>query len=150
MVGAANSGESATDAGEVYVFNLQTTSELTDLSVLQADSVDPVELGTNLTYTFTVPNAGPGSASGVTLTDTLPPGVAFLSSSPAGACSDLGGGTIECTVGSLGVDSQTVVSIVVTVPGTAGTLSNPVTVSGGEPDLNTSNNTATEDTEVVL
>ena len=83
--GAASSDEAGSDAGETYVFNLLTNSAFADLSIVKTDSADPVETGTNLTYTFTVSNAGPGSASGVTLTDTLPSGVTFVSSTTAGA-----------------------------------------------------------------
>jgi uncharacterized repeat protein (TIGR01451 family) len=41
--------------------------------------------GNNLTYTLTVTNFGPATATGVSITNTLPPGVVFLSATPAGS-----------------------------------------------------------------
>ncbi|UCD51684.1 MAG: DUF11 domain-containing protein, partial [Phycisphaerales bacterium] len=52
-----------------------------DLEVVKTTLPDPVDAGTTLTYTVTVTNNGPGNATGVTLTDTLPEGVIFLSAS---------------------------------------------------------------------
>ena len=63
-----------------------------DLSIAKTDSPDPVIAGTNLTYTLTVSNGGPSDALGVSVSDTLPAGTSFVSSSPSqGTCS----GTID-------------------------------------------------------
>ena len=115
-----------------------------DLSVTKADSADPVALGDNLTYTITVTNNGPALATGVTLTDTLPPGVTFVSATPS--CGELLG-TVTCNLGSIA--TSTPITIVVT-PTATGTISNFVSVSGNETDPNTANNTATETTLVVV
>src|SRR5262249_15264251 len=50
-----------------------------DLVVTNTDSPDPVFAGSNLTYTVTVFNLGPGGATNVVLTDVLPPNVNFVS-----------------------------------------------------------------------
>jgi uncharacterized repeat protein (TIGR01451 family) len=55
-----------------------------DLSVTKTDLPDPVTAGTSLTYTVTVTNNGSfgnTDATGITLTDTLPSGVTFVSAS---------------------------------------------------------------------
>ena len=52
-----------------------------DLSIAKSDSADPVLPGDSLTYTVTVSNAGPSAANDVAVTDTLPAGVTFVSSS---------------------------------------------------------------------
>ena len=63
-----------------------------DLAVAKSDSPDPVAVGDQLTYTLTVNNTGAGDATGVTLTDTLPSAVSFVSVTPSQAVAATGGG----------------------------------------------------------
>jgi uncharacterized repeat protein (TIGR01451 family) len=51
-----------------------------DLSVSQVANPSPVVEGNQLTYTITVKNNGPDNATGVTLTDMLPTGASYVSS----------------------------------------------------------------------
>ena len=54
-----------------------------DLGITKTDSPDPVIAGSNLTYTITVRNAGPGvSAAGIVMSDALPAGTTFVSARP--------------------------------------------------------------------
>ena len=77
---------SATTADPVLVNNsasaTTTVDPVADLSLTKTDSPDPVLAGQQLTYTLTVHNAGPASAPSVSLTDTLPAGVTFVSATP--------------------------------------------------------------------
>jgi uncharacterized repeat protein (TIGR01451 family) len=118
-----------------------------DLSVTKSDSPDPVLAGENVTYTITVTNGGPGTATGVTLTDQLDPTTQYVSSSSSqGSCSHAGG-TVTCNLGSLaGGDTATVTIVVATTQ--AGTITDTASVSANEPDPDTSNNTDTESTTV--
>ena len=50
-----------------------------DISVTKIDSADPSIAGTSFSYTVSVNNAGPSDAAGVSLSDVLPPEVAFVS-----------------------------------------------------------------------
>src|SRR5207244_974864 len=69
-----------------------TVTKSADLGITKSDSPDPVIAGGTLTYTLTVSNAGPSTASNVTVTDTLPPGVTFQSASGTGwSCSQASG-----------------------------------------------------------
>jgi len=61
-----------------------TISNCADVAVTKADSPDPVTAGANLTYTITVKNNGPGTAKGVSLTDTIPTDTTFVSIAAAG------------------------------------------------------------------
>ena len=90
-----------------------------DLALTMTDSPDPVLLGYNLTYTFTVNNLGPASATAVTLVDSLPVGMDFVSASPSGAFSRVGQ-VVTFNLGTLGSNAQTTATLVVrpTVPGT--------------------------------
>ncbi|MGH2670667.1 MAG: beta-propeller fold lactonase family protein, partial [bacterium] len=59
-----------------------TVQPVADLSLTMADSPDPVVKGSPLTYTLTVTNQGPATATGVTLQDPLPSDVTFVSAAP--------------------------------------------------------------------
>ncbi|MGB7713314.1 MAG: hypothetical protein WBL95_27915 [Microcoleus sp.] len=52
-----------------------------DLSVSKIANADTVTVGNNITYTITVTNKGTSNAKEVTLADTLPEGVEFISAS---------------------------------------------------------------------
>jgi uncharacterized repeat protein (TIGR01451 family) len=58
-----------------------TIGRATDLSVTMIDTPDPAEVGRPLTYTILVSNDGPQPTRQVTLTDTLPADVRFVSAS---------------------------------------------------------------------
>ncbi len=120
-----------------------------DLAVSLTDSPDPVAVNETLTYTVTVTNNGPSAATGVTMTDTLPAGVTFVSATPSqGSCS--GTNTVTCSLGSLGIGVTATTTIRVTAPGAVGTLTATASVSAGQPDPNSGNNNTTASTSVVL
>lgn len=135
-------------------FNLGTDpctpdeSATSDLSVSKSDSPDPATVGGDVTYTVTVANNGPSGATGVTVTDTLPTDVAFVSAIPGeGSCAQPGG-IITCSLGNLASGATATVAIVVTATA-AGTMSNTASVTANESDPNTANNTATATTTVT-
>ena len=73
----------------------------TDLSIAKSDSPDPVRVGSTLTYTIAVENRGPLAATGVTVTDSLPKGVDFVSASTsAGQCSQRAR-KVTCVIGEI-------------------------------------------------
>lgn len=120
-----------------------------DIVVNLADSPDPMPAGGQLTYILNIANNGPDDATGVQITDVLPAGVSLVSVTPAqGSCS--GTTTITCQLGNLDNNASANISIVVTVPTTAGTLVNNVTSTRNEIDTNATNNSASELTTVVL
>src|SRR5690242_14760632 len=70
-----------------------------DLAVDKADSPDPVATNGALTYTITVSNFGPDTATNVVVTDKLAGGLTYVSAtSTAGKC-NLKGNTVTCAVG---------------------------------------------------
>ena len=68
-----------------------------ELEMTKIDSVDPVLAGENVTYTVTVKNIGPSVDDNIVMTDTLPPGVTFVSASAG--CTE-SGGVVTCPVGT--------------------------------------------------
>jgi uncharacterized repeat protein (TIGR01451 family) len=64
-----------------YSPNSVRVSEAADLSVTKIANADTATVGNNLTYTVSVTNKGTSNAKEVTLTDTLPEGVEFISAS---------------------------------------------------------------------
>ncbi len=123
----------------------------TDLAITKADAPDPVALGGSLTYALTVTNNGPDPSTDSTVTDTLPPGVTFVSATPSqGACSEAAG-TVTCTLGPLALGASATTQIVVTVEATAlSPLSDTATVTGVETDPLAANNSATAETTISL
>jgi uncharacterized repeat protein (TIGR01451 family) len=117
-----------------------------DLSITLADSPDPVKLGSDLTYTIIVENLGPGTATGIIMTDELPSRVDFVSlHASQGSCS--GSRTVVCNLESLEAGASAEVQIVVT-PTKPGRLSNTASVEAIEDDPDSANNSATEITRV--
>lgn len=117
-----------------------------DLSITKVDSVDPSRAGRNLTYTIKVTNNGPSAATGVTVSDKLPSGLTARSTSATqGSCS--GSTTVTCAIGNLANGGSATVTIVVR-PRSAGKITNTASVSATEPDSNTANNSASQDTVI--
>jgi trimeric autotransporter adhesin len=118
-----------------------------DLGISMTSAPNPVNTGSNLTYSITVTNNGPDSAQAVTVTDALPSGsVTFVSSKTSvGSCS--GTTTVTCSLGAFANAATATITIVVT-PTAAGMLTNTVNVTSTTPDPITSNNTATTSTTV--
>jgi|GEM_PF-759971 len=118
---------------------------IADLSVTKSDNPDPVMAGSDLTYTITVTNNGPNTATTVTLTDTLPTGVTFISASPG--CIFSAPNTVICALGTLDANDSVVVTITVR-PTTPGIITNTAEITATEDDPNPNNNQDTEETEV--
>ena len=128
---------------------VSTVNAFADLAVSAIASPSPAMVGGNLTYTVTVTNLGPLTASSVVLTNKLPSGPAYVSAqSTQGSCSRTGS-VVTCNLGSITNGAAAKVTIIVT-PAAEGTLTNVsgVNSSGVEPTL--ANNVATTITSVLL
>lgn len=114
-----------------------------DLSITKkAPSVGTINQ--NLTYTITVTNSSTAnSASNVTVTDPLPPGVNFETESVSqGNCTNpaVGGtGMVSCNLGTLTASATATVSLTVTPTVVSPALANTATVAADQANSNPSN-----------
>jgi uncharacterized repeat protein (TIGR01451 family) len=133
----------AGDNGNGYTVLINdSTPPSADLAISKSGSPDPVTVGNPLTYTITVTNNGPSTATGVTTSDTLPVGLTLVSATASqGSCS--GTATIICNLGVLSKGASATITIVVT-PTQAGGISNTASVTANEADPNANNNSATQ------
>ena len=136
----------------------------TDVTVTKTDSADPIPAGQNLVYVVTAQTIGNGlsSAANVTITDTLPAGMTFVSAVPStGSCGTLpsttsptgpGNNLLICNFGTIANGAQQTVIITVR-PNTSTrntTLRNNVTISTTTPETDATNNAAFVDTTVSV
>ncbi len=137
---------------------------LTDVTVSKTSTPDPVAVGQNITYVITATNIGNGLsvADAVTITDTLPNDLTFISASPsAGSCSaaPISGSTtsavnnqVVCNLGTIANGGQQTVTIVAR-PNFAwqssGPLVNDVVVVTSTPESDPSNNAASVSVAVI-
>ena len=141
--------DAAANAFEAFVTKIEAVIAAVpaDLSLAKADSPDPVKVGGVLTYTIEVSNAGPGPATDVSVEDQLPASTDFQSATASQGTCTHAAGTVTCNLGSIANGGTATVTIEVEARST-GTITNSATVSAVEPDLNESNNTDSEATEV--
>jgi uncharacterized repeat protein (TIGR01451 family) len=124
----------------------------TDLSASMSNAPDPIFNGQTTTYTVVVKNNSTVTgATGVTLTDTLPASMTFVSATtsqgslvtpPVGST-----GTVTANLGSLATGATATVSVTVTSTA-SGVQTNGATVTGNESDPNAGNNSANQATTV--
>jgi uncharacterized repeat protein (TIGR01451 family) len=117
-----------------------------DLGVTVTDSSDPVGFGGTVTYTIAVTNFGPGAASSIRLTNSLPP--ATLVSYAGLSDVSLSGNLLVGSVGNLAVGAGTFVTVQMTAPNANLDMTFNAAVGGGVADLNLANNQASATTTV--
>lgn len=116
-----------------------------DLSLAMSAAPSPVFVNSNLVYTLTVSNAGPGAALNTVIVETLPPGAGFVTTSnyPVSVSKFQSNNvtTLNMLVGSLEVYQSATIAVVVTntIPGLA---TSQATVGSQDPDPNPVNNSA--------
>lgn len=144
------------NAGNNSATATTTVAASADLSVTVTDSPDPVQAGSNLTYTIAVANAGPSIAAAPTVGGVIPANTTMVSiTSPGWPCTApvVGGtGAFNCSLpGTLGVGTSTFTLVVKADANVANgtTLTNTVSVGSPTSDPVTGNNSATASTTVT-
>lgn len=116
-----------------------------DLAITKTLDTATLVAGRPATFTITVTNNGPQTATGVTVTDPVPAGLTNVTATSGGASCTVTG-TITCAVPDMAVGQSVQIQVTGTVqatrdPGAA--LTNTATVTGTRTDTNPANNTAT-------
>ncbi len=132
-------------------FAFTNTRNPIDLSIVKADSADPVLLGTPFNYTLLVTNIGSAATTGtITVTDTIPAGLTINSASGPGFSCGVVGQLVTCTrttaLPAGGVAGLITINVTPTTPGTK---SNTGTV-GTPGDSNQANDSDTETTLITF
>jgi hypothetical protein len=139
-----------------------------DLSLTVVDSPDPVEQGSQLTYTAAVANAGPAPAENVSLAIEVPRllstaaggAVATAATAGQGTCTVPSSGTrdVGCSLGTLAAGASTTVTVTFAVDAPSGLLSNNLVnlfslaarVTSTSSDSNSGNNVAAVATTAMV
>ena len=110
-----------------------------NLKIVKAATRSTVSVGETLTFNVLVVNVGPSPATGVAVSDVLPPGLTFVSANPAAAYDGLTG---LWTVGDLDVNAPAVLALTVRAT-QAGALTNTASiVASDQPDPDPTDNAA--------
>jgi uncharacterized repeat protein (TIGR01451 family) len=98
-----------------------------------------IHVGDNVVFALTVTNSGPGNATGVVVTDTLPAGLTYVSNS-CGAT--FASPTLTWNVGALAASASATCNLTATV-NQAGPVVNSASATGNESDPTPANNATT-------
>ena len=132
--------------------NIQTSVvQKADLAIVLSHSPSFQQGDTADAYSIDVSNLGQASTSGtVTVTDTLPAGISFVSAQGGNWTTSVNGQTVTATqVNALAAGaSYPALTITVGVAGNATSVTNTATVSGGS-EINTANDSASDNTVIT-
>ena len=110
-----------------------STTASVDVSVVKTlTTAGPFTIGQSVSYTITVANAGPSTATGIDVTDT---DTNLTITNVSGACASL-----PCVIASLTAGSNVVINVTATIDA-AGAFDNSATAMPDETDSNPANNT---------
>ena len=127
---------------DIGAYELQT-QQAADLSISQSASELKPIIGQEVAFALHVANAGPGTATNLVVTDTLPVGLNPISAAGAGWACTLAGRSYTCRMAKLGPGATGDLTVRATVTVVQGTLVNTAEVRSDLPDRQPGNNSAT-------
>ncbi len=132
----------------------ETKVQCPDVKVVKTADAASVNAGEQIGFTMTVTNLGPGAATDVSLSDTLPSASGLdwsIDNQPAGNPCTISAGELSCRFGDMAANAS--VSIHITSPTTGescGIVMNTADVSAtNEPSSNLGNNEDSDSTNVI-
>src|SRR6185295_3525044 len=102
-----------------------TVSSAPVMTISKTDAPDPVNAGSNITYTLSYSNTGNMNATGVVITDTIPANSSFVSATGGGT---LAAGVVTWNIGNVNAGVSSSVQLVVQV---ASPLANGTVITNG-------------------
>ncbi len=139
----AQSG-SATASSPLVAHSVQDAADSSINKLVQSITPPgPIAPGSTITYRLEASNAGPSTALGVVVSDTLPAGVNFVSSTPLPTT--VNGGNLSWNLGNYVAGQTGFVILTVQIPvGYTGALNftNSSAISSGTPEIEPANNTS--------
>ena len=92
-----------------------SVAESADLNLTKTANTANAAPGDTITYTLTVRNDGPSTSRDVTLSDSIPAGLTFVSSAPGSPTCTESGGTLSCDLGDIPSGGTRTVTVTATV-----------------------------------
>jgi uncharacterized repeat protein (TIGR01451 family) len=143
----SNSDPNSSNNTSTVTGTIVNNSASADLAVTDTGPSSSSE-GNNVTYTLTVTNNGPNDSPGVTLTDTLPGIVNFISATASQGTFSVSGGVVTFNMNTINNGANATATIVGQF-NEDGYATNSATASSSTADPNPNNNTATATTSVA-
>ena len=143
-VTSATADPDTSDQRATFTTTVAEPAPMADLSVEKSGPATAT-VGESVTYTLTAANGGPDAAAAVTLVDSLPAGLTFVSASDGGTAS---GGVVTWSLGDVASGSSVPRTVTVRAA-TAGAQVNVARVTSATTDPDTSDQRATFTTTVA-
>lgn len=133
---------------DIGAYEFDEVAETADLAIsVSAPSL--ISINDVMTYTLSVINHGPATASSIVVTDTLPVEVTHLDSSMSGGGSCAYSTVVVCTLPAMASGTAVTVTIAVNTPAVNVMIVNHAEVSSATTDLQPSNNSDITETAVA-
>ncbi|MSU58714.1 MAG: DUF11 domain-containing protein [Pedosphaera sp.] len=143
---AITAAETDNDASNNSAFAL-TTVGIADAGVTLGDSPDPITAGQLLTYTVTVTNGGPDTATSVSAVLNVPSEVQIVSFTPSQGSASRNGSDVTAAFGSITSGGSATLTVT-GVPTTTNAANAFVSITHGESDPVSGNDSAAASTTV--
>ena len=116
-----------------------------DLSLTKVETSHPTFTGGTATFVVTMANAGYAAATGVQVTDLVPPGLAVVTATPSTGTYNAGTGIWNVGSVNAGANATLTITAVVTQPGTITNTAEITAASPIDPDSTPNNHNPNED-----
>ncbi len=146
LTNTVTASSAVSDANPLNNQAVTTTTAVTDsadLKISVSGSPSPVTVGANLTYSISVTNLGPSTASGVVVTNPLPGSVTLVSFTNSQGSAANVAGAVVFTLGSIPTGTNVTMQVVVTANAVGAVNSTAIVAASGTFDPVTANNSAT-------
>lgn len=125
--------------------NLANAIDRADLSLAMTVNNPTPTLGSNVSFTITVSNAGPQAATGVQVLDLLPASLSFVSATPSSGSYNSGSGLWQLGTITNGSSATLQITAMVTATGSIENIAQVAAANQPDPDSTPGNGVVSED-----